>query len=209
MGVVMKIALVLVAIGALCSGCRPSMCGWDEALTRSNAYTVTLDAPYPSASMTASYSVDDDLTRIPIPSCGASFDEVAVAASFDIAFAGPAGASTTCGVRTISITRPSITSTGNYQFVLNDHRNLLRVGLARVISGACRGGWEFTVHAPGNDPFASQVPGEPPVVLAYRVFSATPGAEAAACAALLGLPAPGPTEGVECGDAFVATMTPM
>ena len=84
---------------------------------------------------------------------------------------------------------------------------MLRTGLVRDFGGGCVGGWEFTVHAPGDDPFISQQPLALPVVVTYRVFLASRAATATTCATMLGLTPPAPTVDFKCADTFVSTMT--
>lgn len=191
-------------------GCAPYVCGWDDALSRSDNYRVTLVEPYRAGlTTTAMYSMTEDLRIEPAPPSCAGFDEVVTGAVFDVSRLATSHPTTDdCSMWDMTVRSPTISSTGPAIDHLNVRPNLLRTGVLRDFGGGCVGTWELTFHAPGNDPFVAQSAAALPVVLAYRVFKAPIGAPVGACAALLGIPPP--TSGaLICGDTFVATMTAM
>jgi len=204
----MRVARVLsIAAVACLVGCAPHTCGWDDAISRSDNYRITLVEPYrPGTTTTALYSAAEDLQIASmLPSCGA-FDEVTTGAVFDIhRLSASHLTADTCSIWNIEIASPTIASNGAALDQLNVRPNSMRDGLFRDFGGGCTATWELSIHAPGNDPFVTQRADALPVVLAYRVLKASIGSEAAACARLLGLTV-SPSSAFLCGDAFVATM---
>lgn len=197
------VATALVAAAACVPG---TSCGWDDVLVADGTYRLTLGEVYSSSSTTARFSVAEALTGYPLPSC-AGLDEIASGEQIDLHLVGGTRTADACSRWDIEIGSPAITSTGPFEITLNQHpTNLMRQGLTRDFGGGCVMGWEFTVHSPGNDPFATQVSSALPVVVAYRLGLAPRGAAATACATLLGVTPPAPSVDFRCGDMFVSTL---
>lgn len=200
------LSAAVAGLAGVLASCEPfAPCGWDEALDLGASFDVELVEAYTPASTTAFYSPMFDLTR-PAPTCGA-LDGIAAGDMLTIRLVdAPSAISMDCSFWDAEITSPPLDlGTPNALIANNRSHNQIIASGRRDFGGGCEGAWEFSLHAPGDDPFMSQEPGATPVLLAYRVFATVPEANAA-CSALAGRE---PTTGnFVCGDAFVATMTP-
>lgn len=196
-------ALLLTFAALIATSCtwEPS-CRWDEHLRGGASYEIELLERY-AESTTTTYDPSLDLTR-PAPSCGV-FDEVAAGQALTVRLQ-ERPISLACSLWNAEVTDPPVSLGPRLSLIINNRSyNQLVASTRRDFGDGCVGSWELSVHAPEDDPFAEQVAGALPVVLAYRVFVAAPeGLDA--CAALLGRE---PPEGaaVICGDAFVASMS--
>lgn len=202
MGTAVKLLLVLFAGGVLASCGRIEPCGWDEALVLGASYDVEIVEEYTPEATTAFYSDEFGLTR-PAETCGA-LDGLGVGDDVTLRLVQGPSANQRCSMWFAEVTSPVLDLGPRLPGVGNNrsHNQIVTSG-RRDFGGGCEGAWEFSVHAPDNDPFATQEPGAVPVVLAYRVFAALPEANAA-CSALVGRE---PMDGnFVCGDAFVASM---
>ena len=196
-----KATRLFAAAATLATSCEwYAPCGWDEHLAEGASYDVEIVERYSPESTTVFYGSSLDLTR-PAESCGA-FDEVAAGETFTVRL----GRVLDCLFWNAEVTDPPVSLGGRLPLIINNRsHNQIVASTRRDFGGGCTGSWEFSVHAPEDDPFEEQLLGAEPVVVVYRVFAADLGADEA-CAALRGRPSPGGDE-VVCGDAFVASMS--
>lgn len=206
MGAAAMMRTALIAAAALAvglAGCLPlGPCGWDEALALGATYDVSLVELYTPASTTAFYSPEFGLTRSG-ETCGA-LDEIAVDVPVAIRLTQGPSASQDCSFWFAEMLDPVLgLGMRNPGLANNQFSNQITVSGRRDFGGGCEGGWEFSLHAPNDNPFVAQRPDSNPVLLAYRVFGTNTTASAA-CSTLIGRE---PTSGeFYCGDVFVATM---
>jgi hypothetical protein len=193
---------LLVFIGAGCELPRRP-CGWDAVIEPGSTYDVSLLERYTTDSMMAAYAEEHDLA-VPAPTC-TGLDDLHAGEVWGVRVLPPA-ADQFCSFYRGEITAPPIDIGESLPVVLNDRSHNFIATSGRWDFGAgCDGLWEFTVHAPSDEPFRTQTPEGTPIVVAYRVFEAVP-ENNAACSAIVGRPAT--SEGFRCGDAYVASMSP-
>ncbi|RLB54092.1 MAG: hypothetical protein DRJ42_10120 [Deltaproteobacteria bacterium] len=194
-------AVVLVASLGGCVLDQP--CGWDEAVSTETDYDVVLLELYTPESTMAVYLPEHDLVP-PIPSCG-ELGDVNVGEVWTLRAHEPVTGQF-CSLHAGEITSPSLDlGTPVPVFLNNRSTNFIAASGRRDFGGGCQGGWEFTVHATGDDPFRPASSSIYPIVIAYRVLLAGSTANAA-CSTLTGQE---PTSGdFRCGDAYIASMAP-
>jgi hypothetical protein len=195
--------LLVALVATLAAGCRRYQpCGWDENLEPNGLYGLGFIEEYGPESTTARYdpSLGFIVTGVDaIPPCP-NIDETGVGRTFVLRLPEETGI---CSVWGPSVVEPVLaTEYRAATSVANWHGyNMLIVDGFRDLGGGCRGVWELTVHAPGNDPFVPQNPLDRPGVLAYRYFSS----DEDACFDVLGLDR-ATYEFPRCGDVYVAAM---
>jgi hypothetical protein len=198
----------LIIGAALLGGCPAYQpCGWDENLVAGGSYGLGFVEDYGPEATTARYvpSLDLSVTGFDnIPPCP-DIDETGPPRVIVLRSGSEPGPGR-CSIWFPTVVEPELaiepraaTSTFNDQGY-----NMMYLDGLRDLGGGCHGVWELTVHAPENDPFAPQSPLAPPVVLAYRYFTAATDA-VDACYAVLGLD-PALYDHPMCGDAYVAAM---
>jgi hypothetical protein len=205
MGAAMRAVLIWAVLLAGCPVEAP--CGWDDQLTPGGEYGLGFVEVYEPDATTARYrtSLDFIITDVDsVPPCP-DIDETGVGQTFVLRLP-PEPPRDSCSEWYPTIVEPEIAvefRAANTVFNWHGYNMMIVDGL-RDLGGGCHGVWELTVHAPENDPFAPQSPLAPPVVLAYRYFTAATDA-VDACYAVLGLDA-ATYDYPRCGDAYVAAM---
>jgi hypothetical protein len=175
-------------------------CGWDGHIEIGTRYDLQLLERYTAESTMALYDPSLDLSPTG-DSCGA-LDEMSAGATITVQPRGVVNCAAWFG----DVVEPSLDLGPRLSLLMNAAPgNQLLTSGRREFGSGCEGGWEFAVHSLSDDPFQSHSPGSVPVLIVYRVFSASPEA-VEACAALLGREVP--DDGMlYCGDAFVASMS--
>lgn len=197
--------LLVALVATLAVGCRRYQpCGWDENLTPGGRYGLGFLERYSPESTLATYSPSLDVFVTgadAIPPCP-DIDETGVGRTFVVELYGEPPRDW-CSVWPFSVVEPALSTDARAATsVFNWHGyNMMIVDGFRDLGGGCYGAWEFTVHAPGNDPFVPQNPLDRPVVLAYRYFTS----DQDACFDVLGLDRT-MYDYPRCGDAYIAAM---
>lgn len=205
MGTLIRSLILASMLACTLSACgRLGPCGWDESLALGASYDVELLEKYTTESTMAVYLPEYDQTR-PAPTCD-GLGDIAVGETLTVRTTEAPDASQDCSFWFGEITSPSVDLGTRLPIILNNrsYNQLIAAGRWDYGSG-CEGIWEFSVHAPEDDPFRPQSSSSIPAVVGYRVFEAT--AEVApACAALVGREPE--VDGFRCGDAYIASMAP-
>jgi len=202
MGTLIRSLILASVLACALSACgRLEPCGWDESLALGASYDVELLEKYTAESMMAVYLSEYDLTH-PAPTCD-GLGDIAVGDTLTMRTTRAPSASQDCSFWVAEITSPSVDLGTPLPILLNNRSyNQMDASGRWDFGGGCEGLWEFSVHAPEDDPFRPQTSSSIPVVVGYRVFEGP----SEACAAVVGHDV---TEDVfVCGDAYVVSMAP-